>query len=301
MRSPRGRHAVKRCRQCGAQRSASDWACASCGFQPLERGGIIYFAPESAGGTGGDAFYQHDALFAAEQSHFWFRGRERLVVWALQRHFPSAATLLDVGCGRGSLLAGIRRHVPAIQLAGAELLDAGLKAARPRLAPDIRLYQLDATALPFDREFDVVTSCDVLEHIDDDRAVLRELFRAVIPGGGIIVTVPQHRWLWSAVDAYSHHRRRYVRTELVSAIEQAGFVVERVTSFVTSLLPLILLLRLRKQRLDDGFDPTAELKIGALPNAVLGRMLGADIAAIRMGASLPVGSSLLAVARRPAE
>lgn len=289
------------CPRCGSPRSALDSGCGACGFQPSVRDGIVYFAPGSAGGTGGDAVYQHEALFAAEQSHFWFRGRERLVVWALRRHFPSAATLLDVGCGRGSLLAGIRARVPALRLAGAELLDTGLKFARQRLAADIGLYQLDATALPFDREFDVVTSCDVLEHIDDDRAVLREIFRAVVPGGGIIVTVPQHRWLWSAVDAYSHHRRRYARRELVSAIEAAGFVVERVTSFMTSLLPLLLVLRLRRQRLDEGFDPTAELKIGALPNAVLGGMLGVDIAAVRMGASLPAGSSLLAVARRPAE
>lgn len=292
---------MKICRQCGSRRSTSDWTCAACGFTPLRRDGIVYFAPESAGGTGGDAVYQHEALFAAEQSHFWFHGRERLVVWALQQHFPSAATLIDVGCGRGSLLAGIRRRVPGLQLAGAELLDDGLKFARQRLASDIGLYQLDATALPFEGEFDVVTSCDVLEHIDDDRAVLRQLYQAVVPGGGIIITVPQHRWLWSAVDTYSHHRRRYERHELVSAIEQAGFVVERVTSFVTSLLPLLLVLRLRRQRLDDHFDPTAELKIGALPNAVLGKMLGVDIATIRMGASLPVGSSLLAVARRPAE
>ncbi len=292
---------MKICQRCGSQRSASDWSCAACGFEPPDRDGIVYFAPESAGGTGGDAVYQHAALFAAERSHFWFRGRERLVVWALRQHFPAAASLLDVGCGRGSLLDGIRRAAPSIRLAGAELLDAGLKFARQRLGSDISLYQLDATALPFDREFDVVTSCDVLEHIDDDRAVLREMFRAVVPGGGIIVTVPQHRWLWSAVDAYSHHRRRYVRAELVSAIEQAGFVVERVTSFMTALLPLLLVLRMRRQRLDDGFDPTAELKIGAVPNALLGRALGVDIATIRMGASLPVGSSLLAVARRPAE
>src|SRR5581483_9457389 len=189
VRSIGGRVAVNTCPRCGSPRSALDSGCGACGFQPSVRDGIVYFAPGSAGGTGGDAVYQHEALFAAEQSHFWFRGRERLVVWALRRHFPSAATLLDVGCGRGSLLAGIRARVPALRLAGAELLDTGLKFARQRLAADIGLYQLDATALPFDREFYVVTSCDVLEHIDDDRAVLREIFRAVVPGGGIIVTV----------------------------------------------------------------------------------------------------------------
>lgn len=289
---------MKVCQQCGGRWAASDWTCRSCGARPLERDGIVYFAPDLAGGSGGDAVYQHEALFLAEQSHFWFRGREKLVLWALARHFPSATRLLDVGCGRGSLLDGLRRHLPGVELAGAELLDAGLQLARRRLA-DVELYQLDATALPFDREFDVVTSCDVLEHIDNDGAVVHELFKSVVPGGGIIVTVPQHRWLWSAVDAYSHHRRRYERRDLVSVIERAGFVVERVTSFVTTLLPVVLLSRLRQRRLDNGFDPTAELKINAVQNALCGKLLDADLATIRLGASLPVGSSLLAVARRP--
>jgi SAM-dependent methyltransferase len=188
----------------------------------------------------------------------------------------------------------------AVQLAGAELLDAGLRRARQRL-PEAEWYQLNAAALPFDREFDVVTSCDVLEHIDDDRAVARELFRAVVPGGGIVLTVPQHRWLWSAVDDYSHHRRRYARSELVAVVEDSGFVVERVTSFVTMLLPAILASRLKQRRLDEDFDPTSELKIGDVQNRLCGALLGLDLAAIRSGASLPVGSSLLLVARRPVE
>ena len=74
-----------------------------------------------------------------------------------------------------------------------------------------------------------------------------------MPGGGVIVTVPQHRWLRSAVDYYSHHRRRYERRELVDVIKQAGFVVERVTSFVTILLPLMLISRAQKKELTDGF------------------------------------------------
>jgi len=291
---------VRVCQHCGSGWSFSDWTCPSCGSRPLERDGIVYFAPDLAGGSGRDAVYQHDALFSAEQSHFWFRGREKLVIWALRRHFPAATKLLDVGCGRGSLLDGLRHTLEGGQLAGAELLDAGLQLARSRLS-DVELYQADALALPFDREFDVVTSCDVLEHFDDDGAVVRELFRSVVPGGGIVVTVPQHRWLWSAADAYSHHRRRYERRELVSLIERAGFVVERVTSFVTTLLPVVSLVRLWQRHFADGFDPAAELRINAVQNTLCAKLLDADLVSIRLGMSLPVGGSLLAVARRPGD
>jgi SAM-dependent methyltransferase len=181
---------------------------------------------------------------------------------------------------------------------GGELLDAALQFARSRL-PAVDLYQMDARRLPSDREFDVVTSCDVLKHLDDDRAAARQLFRALIPGGGLIVTVPQHRWLWSAVDVYSHHRRRYARRQLADVIEQAGFVVERVTSFVTALLPLVLISRLRQNRLRSAFDPDADLRVGRIVSKAFENALDLERWMIRAGVSLPIGSSLLIVAGRP--
>jgi len=69
---------------------------------------------------------------------------------------------------------------------------------------------------------------DVLQHLDDDVAMLEALRSAIVPGGGLVITVPQHQWLWSAVDEFSHHRRRYGRRGLVERIRQAGFRVEYV-------------------------------------------------------------------------
>jgi ubiquinone/menaquinone biosynthesis C-methylase UbiE len=286
------------CPFCEATHSVPAWRCPSCGLGPEQRDGIVYFARALGEGDGPDAVYNHKELLEAEDSHFWFRSRAKLVVWALERHFPATTSLLDVGCGRGSILRAVRRRFPSIACAGGELLDTALQLARPRL-PGVDLYQIDARKLPFDREFDVVTSCDVLEHIDEDAAVAREFFRSVVPGGGVIVTVPQHRWLWSAVDVYSHHRRRYERRQLVDVIKQAGFVVERVTSFVTVLLPLMLISRAQKRELTDDFDPTAELRVGAFTNAVLENALGVERWMIRGGVSMPIGTSLMVIARRP--
>jgi SAM-dependent methyltransferase len=286
------------CLVCGTNHHNRDWTCPACGQRPERRDGVVYFAPAFSHGDGGDAIYEHEELLKAEDSHFWFRARTKLIVWALERHFPTVSSLLDVGCGRGSILAAMRRRFPSVAVAGGELLDAALRCARTRL-PDVDLYQMDARQLPFDREFDVVTSCDVLEHLDDDRAVARQLFRTVVPGGGLIVTVPGHQWLWSAVDTYSHHRRRYGRRQLAAVIEQAGFVVERATSFVTVLLPLIFVSRMRQKQLTPAFDPTAELKIGRVVNRILENALDLERLIVRMGVSWPIGSSLLMVARRP--
>jgi SAM-dependent methyltransferase len=158
---------------------------------------------------------------------------------------------------------------------------------------------MDARELPFEQEFDVVCAFDVLEHIEDDERVLCEMFNATRPAGGIVVTVPQHQWLWSPLDDYSHHVRRYERRDLVAKVERAGFHVRRQTSFVSLLLPLMALSRSR-QRHAVGFDPTREHRLGRGANAILGGIQRVELALTRARIPLPLGGSILVVAERPA-
>lgn len=78
----------------------------------------------------------------------------------------------------------------------------------------------------------MVGAFDVLEHIADDDRALKGLFDATTPGGGSILLVPQHAWLWSRTDVYARHIRRYSPRELVSKLERTGFRVTLETSFV---------------------------------------------------------------------
>jgi len=110
--------------------------------------------------------------------------------------------------------------------------------------------------------------------------------------------VPQHPWLWSGVDEYSHHFRRYTRPQLVERIRAAGLVVEHVTSFMTLILPAMLLSR-ATTRDAASLDPAAELKIGTLANAVCGALCACERWPLAAGWSLPAGGSLLAIARKP--
>jgi SAM-dependent methyltransferase len=164
--------------------------------------------------------------------------------------------------------------------------------------PGAQLLQLDAAHLPFEAEWDVAGAFDVLEHLDDDSAGLEQLARAVAPGGTVVLTVPQHPWLWSADDEYGRHRRRYRRQELVGRVRGAGLEVERVTSWVSSLLPLMALSRLRPAR--GSFDPAHELRQRRLTRAVLENVLRGEQTLIERGVSFPAGGSLVVVARRPA-
>ncbi len=77
------------------------------------------------------------------------------------------------------------------------------------------MLQFDACAIPYKAEFDVIGAFDVIEHIEEDTAALTQMYQALKPGGGLLITVPQHRFLWSAVDEMSYHKRRYHRNELI--------------------------------------------------------------------------------------
>jgi SAM-dependent methyltransferase len=238
----------------------------------------------------------YEALAEAEPHSFWFRARNRLIVSTLRRHFPDARSLLELGCGTGFVLEALHAAFPALRLVGSELYEEGLAVARRRL-PDVELVQLDARELPYRDEFDVVGAFDVLEHVDEDEAVLAEAHRAVRPGGGVVLLVPQHPRLWSAMDDVAHHVRRYTRRELVAKAVGAGFDVERVTSFVSSLLPAMAASRAARRLLRRPYDPVAELRPGAL-NGVFERILDGERRLIERGVSLPAGGSLLLVGRK---
>jgi SAM-dependent methyltransferase len=288
---------MRQCVSCAASLSADGWNCPRCLFTPPVVDGVPLLAPSLAYGNSDDAGYLHDELCAAEDAHFWFRNRSRLIAWAVRRYFPHAESMVDVGCGTGGVLARLRRSVPTMRLLGVDALISGLSLARRRL-PDVPLIQLDIRRLPFDTEFDLVGMFDALEHLDDDEGCLRELYRSTTKGGGLIVTVPQHPSLWSEVDEFSHHRRRYTRRQLVRIIERAGYAIVRTTSFMTFTLPAQIAARLRQWR-RASFDPAAELRLHPVLNGLLGAACTVERAAVGAGISWPVGGSLLVVARRP--
>lgn len=288
---------MKLCLDCGGQFAGEGWQCPSCGRYPVERDGFICFAPELAASAGFDRDL-FGVLVELESESFWFRSRNRLISWVVRRYFPDARSIFELGCGTGFVLSALREAYPAASLTASDIGIEGLPYARTRV-PDAAIFQIDGRAVPFADEFDLVTAFDVLEHVDDDRAVLRELWRSLRAGGGIVVTVPQHPRLWSAADEFASHERRYTRRELVAKLRDAGFELVRVTGFVSVLLPLVVVGRMRKQS-PVRYDIRREHVFPRPVTMLLEALLGAERAALKRGLSLPFGTSLLVVARKPA-
>lgn len=232
-------------------------------------------------------------LNSSEAGHFWFEPRNRLIVGLLNRYFQAATSFLEIGCGTGFVLSAVATSRPWRDLVGTELQPEGLAFARTRL-PAAELVELDARAIPFHSRFDVIGAFDVIEHIEEDAEVLARCYDALKPGGGIIITVPQHQWLWSEVDALSGHVRRYSRAELVAKLQAAGFDPLFVGSYTFALLPLMLASRMRKR---DNNNLADELALPPPINAVLRIILEAEVTATLRGIRWPAGGSLVAIAR----
>lgn len=288
---------MKVCLHCNYIFSSDEWTCPACGNQPERLSGMEAHAPEFANGGGGFKPEYFSELSRLEAGNFWFRARNELILWALRKYQPNASTFLEVGCGTGFVLSGISRTSPKIVLSGSEIFLAGLSHAAKRV-PAAHFMQMDARRVPFEEEFDAIGAFDVLEHIEEDGKVLAQLYRAIKPGGVLLLTVPQHPWLWSASDDYACHVRRYTRVEIEQKILTAGFELLRSSSFVTSLLPAMMLSRVFQRKKTKDFDPVGELKINAALNKSFYDLMMLELAGIRAGMNYPVGGSRLVIAER---
>lgn len=243
----------------------------------------------------------------AEDQHWWFDTRTRGLLAVLDRCAPAvgAHPVLDVGCGAGNMMHHLRRfgRVVGVDNFAKPLRVCVQRGYDPQLAP--------AEALPYaDNSFGLVALLDVVEHCADDVQVLRECSRVCAPGGLVAITTPAFQWLWTDNDTINGHKRRYSAEQLRTAMRAAGLAPQRVSYAFFLVFPLaaglLVLRRLsgRRQQVaaprtdDDAYQVEME-PTHPLLNAVLGR-LGMVEAALLRRVDLPVGSSIVALARKPA-
>src|SRR5665213_492007 len=288
------------CLACRRPYEIMDDGCAACGKKIPKKLGIAHYSPAPPQGVGEGGFKEsHFADLAAhEAGNFWFRTRNRLILWALGAYCHGFGSLLEIGCGTGFVLTGIAAKFPAARLYGSEVYSAGLSIAMGRL-PTAEFMQMDARAIPYGEEFDVVGAFDVLEHIVEDVVALEQIHAALRPGGALILSVPQHDWLWSPLDDSACHVRRYEKADLHAKIESAGFEIVRSTSFVFGLLPFMVLSRfVARHRRPGRSDPLPEIQIHPWLDRIFGWAMDFEVFLIRAGMSLPVGGSRLLVVRK---
>jgi SAM-dependent methyltransferase len=240
----------------------------------------------------------YDYFFRAEEAHWWFRARRRILAGFLARLHPQGGLrIADVGCGTGGMLPILGRlgTVTGVD----EAPEARDYCAR-RGFPDVRGmddWHRDGKA------YDLITAFDVVEHVEDDVAFLSGLRRRLAAGGSLLVTVPAYPFLWSVFDKMNHHKRRYTRKSLKRSLAASGFRVVRMTHMNTFLFPALAGARLvekvggreprtpaeRRAALDRWF------RVGPL-NGVLEAIFSSEGRWLAVG-DLPFGASILALVR----
>jgi SAM-dependent methyltransferase len=230
-----------------------------------------------------------------EDHHWWYQGRRRVLERTIQRlALPAGARILDAGCGSGRNMVDLARHGT---VTGIELSPPSVALARERDRGAV--IEGSVLDMPFDDDaFDLTLSLDVIEHLQDDVAALRELRRVTKPGGVLLVTVPAYQWLWSGHDEINHHHRRYNRRTLLAAAESAGWREQRYAHFNSLLLPIAIALRALERFKPATTKSSLDLWVPPAPlNWALRQPLNLEAAAIGRGGSIPAGLSLLAVYR----
>jgi SAM-dependent methyltransferase len=252
-------------------------------------------------------------LKVMQERHFWYRGRHRFLLYALtascKRYLPGQNELsgVDLGGGCGGWVRYLldRAGSAFAELALADSSATALKLAGPVVGPTVRRYQIDLLDLVWQRRWDVAFLLDVLEHIPDDIAVLRQVRDALRPGGLLLVACPALHWFWSFNDVLAQHCRRYSRGDFGRLAAAAGLQLCRSRYFNFFLSPLLFLSRVT------GPDPTRlspdqarqlldrTHRVPSAPvNAALGLVFAAE-APLGWFQPFPWGTSVLGVFRRP--
>lgn len=259
--------------------------------------GIECYAPEL---IKSNDFYPADDfawLHQIEDTNFWFKARNKILCWLLKKYINSdkRVKVLEIGCGTGGVLKMMSKFAN-FELFGAELSLDYLKFIKDRL-PAVKVLQLDATNLPFTDQFDVICAFDVIEHIENDVLALRNIHKSLKKDGLVYITVPQHKWLWSSADDKAYHKRRYSKKELMDKVKRESFEIVFCSSFVFTLLPFMAFSRFFKKK-DKPEQGNTEFNLPPLINKMFYLLMMFDLLLIRIGFRLPVGGSLVIVARK---
>jgi len=234
-------------------------------------------------------------MAALEEHNWWYVARRELIRDLIARSCPDVKRVLDLGCGVGSNALAL--ITPGSALIGVDMSEEALAFCRSRgVYTDLLLATSEHIPVA-DASIDLVVAADVLEHMDDERA-LAEIYRVLKPGGSLLATVPAHRWLWNWNDDYSHHKRRYANGELEKRLVANHFTVERSSAWnLCMVLPVFAVSLMQRLRAK---PKKFENNLHGIPswlNGILLTLMRWENAIV-LRASLPLGVSIVVLSKK---
>lgn len=234
--------------------------------------------------------------FNVESTYWWFTARAHIIHSLINSvcALPKGATVVDVGCGTGGFLSELATDYTAI---GTDTSPLAIEYCRKRGMKHLHLGTLDD--FPADAwTVDAVTMLDVIEHIEDDKAVVKQVFDLLRPGGYFIASVPANPWMWSAHDVIHMHHRRYTKRSFGALLEGAGFTQKKLSYFNSFLFPLAALKRLTQKNLRPEDIHAVVDPVPPVVNSLFHSVFAAEAAVLKR-TSFPFGVSLVGIFQKP--
>jgi SAM-dependent methyltransferase len=201
--------------------------------------------------------------------------------------------ILDVGAGSGFFTKYLLRNTSA---STGLCVDVGYaQEVEERYFGKVLAFQRRCENVPAD----LVLFMDVLEHVENDVALLKDYVIKVPTGARFLITVPAFKWLWSGHDVFLEHYRRYHIGQLETVVRQSGLLIERSTYYFGLVLPIAILLRLgeRFRPSNDDVAQSQMKKQGRLINLALSALCRAELPVLRTNRLC--GLSIFCLARKP--
>ena len=246
---------------------------------------------------------EYERMYQMEDTYWWFQGRMHMIEAMLATYMkidPKPGHVLDVGCGTGLMLGRLKDKDPV----GLDFSPLSLQFCKRRGIT--RLIRGDVTHLPFaDNSLDLVLALDLIEHVERDDMMVKEVARVLRPGGYFMATVPAHQSLWSDHDVSLHHYRRYSYNGFLKLIKSSGLKPVKYSYGITFTYPIVVAFRtlqkMWRRSVGTQSDITPKAHLIPLPwflNTPLIWVLQLEGWLLRF-MNLPVGVSLMSLARKP--
>ena len=236
-------------------------------------------------------------FYEVENEHWWFLTRRKIIADIIDKKVNKSknSILLDFGCGTGGVLDELSKKYITY---GADMSELAIGFCRKRNLNNIFTNDHFFNNLEYKGKFDIITALDVIEHVDEDKELLKRLKDLLADDGSIVITVPAYQFLFGPHDITNMHKRRYTRKTFKRVVEDAGYKIYKLSYFNTIVAPLIIFRRLLVKILGEQDEHSADDDIpNKFFNTVLKFIFGLEKYLLPY-ISMPFGISILCVAKK---